>query len=422
VKVHNGTGYVMQLLGNDFFFSNADFSFEYIDGMKKSLEKKGPAILGVNSIEFRYATLSEYMQDMAKVNYTIGRYEGDFFVYTQYKPSGYYDHHWGGYFSSRPMFKWMVRDLLARERAMNSMMAVLNFVKMSNPKGIEISLFNSSFQYLKKVREFNPVMLHHDAITGTHGNQVNSDYKRKIQDNHNLMNDSIERLKNAFHSESSIDQTSEEFIFYNPTLYTRREIYNITIPNDRISIVEGPVIDAEIMDSYILDEEKFDQANEFILWIEISVPPLGFSKILVYTHGTRIDCERNPKCVRKVKTEESASKPDLTLSNNAVSVNLRENALEVKSVTNVVAGNTVILNEYLFKYDGSNTNSCIYTFKPTSDATLVNLSSQRYIKFTGKLVNAIQISGNDNSMFFAKTVLIKKGDVAVHISTQNYIK
>ena len=183
-------------MGNDFYFSNAKFSFEYIDGMKYSMEKLAPSFLNISSFEFRYSTLTDYMEDMKKINYTIGKYEGDFFVYTQYKPSGFYDHHWGGYFTSRPMFKWMTRTSHSRERALNSLMATVKFTEQSNSSHIDPSQFENAFNSLKSVREFNPVMLHHDAITGTHGNAVNADYKRKIQSMQNSMDDTVGKLRN----------------------------------------------------------------------------------------------------------------------------------------------------------------------------------------------------------------------------------
>ena len=237
MKVYNRTGYVLQLLGNDFFYSNAQYSFNYLNGMKSSLERMGPRILNVTKVEWRYSTLSEYFNDMSKVNYTIGKYHGDFFVYTQYHPSSSYDHHWGGYFTSRPMFKWMIRDVMSRERNLNSFMGVLNFFQKVNTDLIKKDNFDFAFKDLVAVREYNPVFLHHDAITGTHGVTVNSDYKRILQENNNLLDKFTSQIKNIITTTEIMSNNTTQFLFYNPSLYTRNEIYNITVSSRFIGII-----------------------------------------------------------------------------------------------------------------------------------------------------------------------------------------
>jgi hypothetical protein len=62
-----------------------------------------------------------------------------------------------------------------RERHLNSLLALAHF---NDPK--DTTLMEDVFVNLKKVREYNPVLLHHDAITGTHGSSVNGDYKRML--------------------------------------------------------------------------------------------------------------------------------------------------------------------------------------------------------------------------------------------------
>ena len=423
VKVHNRTGYVMQLLGNDFFFSNAQFSFDYIDGMKSSLESMGPRLLNVSKVEFRYATLSEYLNDVLKLNYTIGRYDGDFFVYTQYQPSSYYDHHWGGYFASRPMFKWMVRSSLSRERILNSLFAVLSIPKASNSTHFKTAEFDSAFDTLKKVREFNPIMLHHDAITGTHGTSVNIDYKRKIQANQDLMDQSVEKLKGSLSNDKILTNDIVEYTFYNPSLYTRDEILNVTVKSQYYEMVNHTHIEAEIMDSYSMKEEDFTQDKEYILWIKMVIPPLSIKKVYLKEHRSKTECERAHNCILKVKTEEFNTVPsDLTLQNDLVYVDLRENALEVKYIRDLKEKTTAKINESMYKYDGLHTNSCMYTFKPTKEAELVNLFNQKYIRYTGNLVTGLQVHGDVLGFYFDKTVMLKKNDCALHITTRNFIK
>lgn len=277
--MHNGTGYVLQLLGNDFFYSNAQYSFDYLDGMKSSLEKMGPGILNVTTVEWKYATLSEYLRDTDKLNYTIGKYHGDFFVYAQYKPSSSYDHYWGGYFTSRPMFKWMVRDLLGRERNLNSFMGMLNFIQKVDPPAIKSDNFDTAFKDLLSVREYNPVFLHHDAITGTHGVTVNTDYKRSILDNNSKLDRFEDQIKRVVNSTESLGTNSTQLLFYNPSFYTRNEIYNVTVAKPYIGFVSYPKEKGEVHDSYSLNQLSFSQDDHYTLYIEVSVPPLSHQSI-----------------------------------------------------------------------------------------------------------------------------------------------
>ena len=293
MKVHNKTGYVMQLIGNDFFFTNAEYSFDYVNGMKSALEKYGSQFLNGKPVEFRYATLSEYLEDMEKLKYDIGRYNGDFFVYTQYHPSRFYDHHWGGYFFSRPMFKWMVRDSLSRERNLHSILSTLNFLTQTNESSINPQELNKTFHTLLGAKEFNPVMLHHDAITGTHGNSVNIDYKRKLQSIQNIMDASTNLLFKSVKTKEKLNKGELELVFYNPSFYTRKEIVNVTLDSEFWSFSEGNNLAAEIMDSYTLDKENFkNNHSEFIMWIEISVVPFSHQKVIIKRHDSLIDCNK----------------------------------------------------------------------------------------------------------------------------------
>lgn len=423
VKIFNRTGYVMQLMGNDFYFSNANYSFSYIDDMKKSFEEKAPKYVNNAKVEFRYATLTEYFNDVLPLNYTIGRYSGDFFVYTQYHPSDFYDHHWGGYFTSRPMIKWQIRDAMTRERNLNSLMGVLNFARVAQCENLKDTTFWSAFSDLVDVREYSSVMLHHDAITGTHGASVNTDYRRKIQRNNDLLDKVQERLVFALQTNDETDFKTNEFTFYNPSLYERTEIYNVTIGSQYAMFVNQPHEHTigEIIDSYSLKMTEFTQdLNEFILFIQLTIPPLGHKTVVVKEYDTMNKC--SPNCIPKVKTNELLSIPtQLIIKGDQITAELNPNALEVVKVSSVIDGSTATINEQLYKYDGIHTHSCIYIFNPTSDAIKVTMSGKKILEYNGTLVHGYQIGANDSDFTFDKTVLAKKGDSALHIVTRHYI-
>jgi hypothetical protein len=156
---------------------------------------------------------------------TLSKYTGDFFPYTQYKEDPpFYDHYWGGYFTSRPALKKRIRDSLTRERNLNAFFSLLNFSRN------KLSGFDDAFSTLKQARKMNSVMLHHDAITGTQGSSVNQDYNRILNDISNFMDTSLSRL--------SLTQTSPgvsyELILFNPSIYVRDEVMDIVVKSQYI--------------------------------------------------------------------------------------------------------------------------------------------------------------------------------------------
>ena len=413
----------MQLIGNDFFFSNAQYSFEYVEGMKKSLEKYGSKFLNGKPVEFRFATLTEYLDDTLKLKWPIGRYEGDFFVYTQYKPSAFYDHHWGGYFFSRPMLKWMIRDSMSRERTLHSMISSLHFLSLTKSTHIDSQQLNQTYYTLLGAKEFNPVMLHHDAITGTQGNSVNVDYKRKLQKIQNTMDESTTKLFQSVKSSEKIGSGQLELVFYNPSFYTRKEILNVSLDGDNWSFAEYSNLRAEIMDSYKLDEQLFGQDNgEYILWIEVSVPPLTQEKVILQRHRSMSECKDTHNCISKVQIQHlNIGSNDYLLQNDETEARLGYNSLEVKNVKNKKSGYTIDVSEELYKYDALHTKSCIYTFKPTSEAVPIKLTNQKFLKYTGTLINGYQVYGHDSDMHYEKLVILKDNDPALHIVSRNFI-
>jgi len=435
MKVHNRTGYVMQLLGNDFFFTDAQYSFDYINGMKTSLEKYGPNFLKGKPVEFRFATLTEYLKEMEHLRYEIGRYRGDFFVYTQYHEGNYHDHHWGGYFFSRPMFKWMVRDSMSRERLLHSMIATMNFLSFPKETNVNRDELNKAYHTLLNVKEFNPVLLHHDAITGTHGRTVNNDYKKILQNLHKNMDTATNQLIYSLQSPKDLKNNRREkpsyepnkystIVMHNPSFYTRNEIINVTLPSGHWSFINTDHPTAEIMDSYKLDGERFTQdTREFTLWIKVSIPPFGHENIPIEKHENRDQCRRAGRCIPKIKTENLGTiSSDLTLSNSHASAGLGKNTLEIKHFTDKDTGQKMQVNEALYKYDAQSTHSCIYMFKPTRHATEIHLNQQQYLKYNGSLVTGYQVYGQDNDIHFDKTVLLKENDSALHVVLRNNIR
>lgn len=75
----------------------------------------------------------------------------------------------------------------------------------------------------------NAVMLHHDAITGTHGGSVNQDYKRIMQEVGRHMDEGLRILNISENFNGSYD-----VLMFNPTAYVREEIVSVTVNSAHI--------------------------------------------------------------------------------------------------------------------------------------------------------------------------------------------
>ena len=64
-------------------------------------------------------TAQEFVNHFNAQKRRVGTYTGDFFVYSQFFEEGFHDHHWGGYFSSRPLIKNLIRKTFDRLHAVN---------------------------------------------------------------------------------------------------------------------------------------------------------------------------------------------------------------------------------------------------------------------------------------------------------------
>lgn len=92
-------------MGDDFGYFKANETFDFVEKFKEVFEKY------TDKFEFKYSTPSLYMEALRKeaeereLEFPV--YNDDFFPLLMQYPS----HYWSGYFTSRPNFKKLIRDL-----------------------------------------------------------------------------------------------------------------------------------------------------------------------------------------------------------------------------------------------------------------------------------------------------------------------
>ncbi len=149
----------------DFYNPSADYP--KMDAMNSHFNQKEK-----QEFEFKFSSLSNMVtQAKSKLDMkSLPVKHGDFFPYIDF---GY--HTWSGYFTSKAVFKRLVRATGEYFQAMKILAAKVIYFQLTNPESFgEIS---SKLNYLHQVLS---ILQHHDAITGTMKEFVKNDYEKMV--------------------------------------------------------------------------------------------------------------------------------------------------------------------------------------------------------------------------------------------------
>jgi lysosomal alpha-mannosidase len=163
---------ILQLLGCD---------FQYVDGPKVYENHlvvlqyiwDHPETYG--DIEFKYSIPSEYLEDLKSVNEVYTEKTDDYWAYGEQD-----NDYWSGYFTSRPLMKYMARY------TGKAFQAVRQFLSFNLMGLVPEQRANLAGQLLNNNVEFIALQLgvamHHDAVSGTAKQFVQDDYYTRLND------------------------------------------------------------------------------------------------------------------------------------------------------------------------------------------------------------------------------------------------
>ncbi|PRP87825.1 hypothetical protein PROFUN_04299 [Planoprotostelium fungivorum] len=154
--------YQMVLWGGDFYHRDAPTDYNLMDRLIREINDTPDY-----NMTLQYGFYSDYAKAVHSLNLTWDVVEGDFFPYVE-------DTHvaWTGFYSSRPWFKWYVRQCGALQAAAETFVAVRRWDDETYEK-LEAALY--------RLREATAVVTHHDAITGTETTATMLDYIVNLQ-------------------------------------------------------------------------------------------------------------------------------------------------------------------------------------------------------------------------------------------------
>ena len=141
-------------MGDDFAYYYADETYEYVDKFAATMSNATDG-----QYEFVYSSVESYLESVLtqihSSNIQLKEFSDDFFPLNMQ----YQLHFWNGYYTSRPNFKELLRDL-TYETYISTSLYSMEVMKGQSHQG---RLSNSSNEMQAQVS----VMQHHDTITAT---------------------------------------------------------------------------------------------------------------------------------------------------------------------------------------------------------------------------------------------------------------
>ncbi|VVC35673.1 Hypothetical protein CINCED_3A015041 [Cinara cedri] len=267
------TNVLLVPLGDDFRYNiatewnyqmtNYQKLFDYINSNSDSLY-----------VEASFGTLKDYFEAVQKSSFytNFPSLTGDFFTYAD-KDQDY----WSGYFTSRPFYKCMDRELLAKLRATE---ILYSLVWLSAPLNFTSWLWKPNselYSYLQAARNSHSLFQHHDGITGTAKNEVVNDYAEKMLNSLTHLNHIIQhciyfllyqekekyifdintnyfevdysRVHSTYLAQHRVlsfgkNQDSQNVIVFNSlTSFVRHEIVTLFVASENIKVVNAEGVD-----------------------------------------------------------------------------------------------------------------------------------------------------------------------------------
>lgn len=304
-------------LGGDFEYkTNGSIDVRYTN-YKKLADYVNSNPKRYNNTHISFGLPRDYFAEIKKRHTAYPHLKGDFFPYADIFSTGR-PGYWSGYFTTRPMYKMLDRDLEHHLRSAEILFTVaLNRAKQFK-RSHPVRFHEKYYEKLILARRNLGLFQHHDGITGTAKNAVMIDYGQRLfkslQDSIQLQKNSIEfLLQNSTEKQNFISSETErtrfddlpkkisieinqnlksaEIILYNSLAQERIELISLrtTSPNVKLIDHQGKGVKIQINPNWNFthgtDGEPVNfqssiniSKNEFELQFVAKLPPLALVK------------------------------------------------------------------------------------------------------------------------------------------------
>lgn len=359
--------------------------------------------------EIAFGTPKDYFRAIKEREKKFPTLKGDFFVYsdifTEGRPA-----YWSGYFTTRPFYKLLSRDLESNLRSAEILFTLaFNIARQYNhPNALRI--FEKNYEKMILARRNLGLFQHHDAITGTSRANVMRDYGirlfESIQDSVKMQEQTIELLTQKsthqhnfilseleFESYSKIPKKTPititrdrpaDFVLFNSLANERNEIILIRTTTSKISITDpnGNAIDFQlnpvwnVTESYDGGVSRKITASEkqFEIMFMAKLPPLSLLiyKISLTESDVKSrtatlycnDCKDEKNTVFDVRNKQPG---DIQLENTEMRLLFDEQSGFLKSVTKKDMGKPIQCAIKFAAYRSAQFHSGAYLLKTDPD-------------------------------------------------------
>ena len=366
------------------------------------------------------------------MNLTYGVFKGDFLPYEEKFPE--WEDFWTGYYSTRLHMKRMIRHVFNDIQSTKLLLAIRatshnkNKIKFNGPTSFKIDGVTEKLFEAEKWA----IMMHHDAITGTHTNHTEPSYYKLLKESLNYLDTARRKMDNFLTNEipdhtvqslnSIVEKLSNPEIVHhtivNPSGYYRIQIMNVTVPekgNDDAYVLYvqskdsvSPITKAEYADIYELSKvSKRPQKVRKIFFI-VSMDALSDQQVYIIRSSNKGDCKKpGITCASQAKQEQVKGR--VQLSNSDVTINLNSHG-DLQSFRNSRDNSTEEFTEHITYHDTiRKTRSGLYLYNPRNNKTEVNFKNTEIYSFKVKnLVDIVQVYKYNNNERVLKTYIINQ--------------
>jgi hypothetical protein len=428
---HSGINeyHVMAACGDDFAFHKGKAVYKAFDELIGELTKTGKN-KGYD-IEVKYSNLYTYFDEMKKLDVTYGLFTGDFMPYQELWPGWSWNDFWTGYYSTRLHMKRYIRDTFNKLQSVQSLLAIKAIdsnngsVKLKAEDEIVVDQVNN---LLTEGRQRWSIMMHHDAITGTHTKITEESYYDLLKETNDYLDKAFHLLSHTLGKKanqntinkvkSHMDDLSasnvDHYTYVNPTANTRAEVVNITMTDTRtdedlygvfVHHTNGTLLNVQAGFATMqdLDTESHHLQEVRKLFVPIEMPPLSHVHVYVMRCGAT-----SSQCQNKGYKLAALSKPlksntARTLANSHYKVTIGGNG-QLSEIDNYGSSVKSGFTERFTAFKMSGTRSGLYLFNPRSARVDVRFDETEmwYYEVPG-LKSIIQAYHSDSKTKILKT-------------------
>ena len=368
---------------------------------------------------------------------------GDFFTYADRR-----NHYWSGYYTSRPFYKEMDRELRSHLRTAE---IFYSLARIQDTKGVE-----GMYDWLVTSRRSAALFQHHDGVTGTAKTFVNDDYGEKmltaLKNCKRIISNSIQILmrggrpnddamfdideyrnkQDEIPQRITMDTRSEarNVVFVNSLGQQRSELVCVRVKSSKIAVIGpfGENVPAQISPAFEFPDTI--RKDVFDLYFEVSIPPLGsslyqiesrekgnlqvsFSKLFFHNHD-RLDTS-------DFKTEP-ISQAEVTFQNSYITTTFSRNQGTLNAIKSVDLETKVLVEflTYTSNFNSRDDRSGAYLFIPNGPGKLfTDLKNPKVFVIKGKLIS--KICARFKFLTHCSSVLHTKSIEAMSVHFENHI-